>query len=100
MEKERASLPEDEIEVSTEYAVSSEYCRTHLIPGTIIELKERMRFCKSPKRLDGAAGWTRFVQIYNRSDRRQLHEVGLRQVGEGTLRTAFRPGSWPTSWLA
>ena len=49
-----------------------------------------MPFCKSPKRLVSTAGWTRFVHITNGNDRRQFRQVGLRQVGEAILRTAFK----------
>ena len=43
MEKERASLTEDEIEVSAEISAGiSGYCRTHLIPVTWTEIKEGM----------------------------------------------------------
>ena len=45
MEKERASLTEDEIEVSAEISAGiSGYCRTHLIPVMRIDINREMRF--------------------------------------------------------
>ena len=48
--------------------------------------KSRNAFLHVAKRLSGAAEWTRFVQIENRSDRKQLCTVGLCQIGEAILR--------------
>ena len=81
MEKERTSVTEDEIEISTGpvWTDFSGYCGTHLITVTRVRLKVVMRFCKSLKRLVGAAGWTRSVSIKNRRDRRQLRKAGLSQ---------------------
>ena len=47
-------------------------------PSYELEIKEGRRFCKSPKRLIGAAEWTRFVCFKRRTDRRYIREVGLR----------------------
>ena len=65
MQKERALLTEDEIEVSTESVRASAVTvgSIILIPVTRIEIKEAVHFWKSSKRLTGVAGWTRFARI-------------------------------------
>ena len=61
LEKERASLTEAEIEVSTEFVWSS--VDTQLILVARIEIKEGMLFCKLPKHLVSTSEWTCFVHV-------------------------------------
>lgn len=68
----------------------SRHCEIHPIPVTNIKIKVGMHLCKCLKRLVSVVGWTSFVHIKNWSDWRLLCKVGLRQVGEAILRTAFR----------
>ena len=65
VEKEMASLTEDEIGVCTEFLRGSAILWGTSDPSYKSKNNSRMLFCISPKRLVGAAGWSRSVHVQN-----------------------------------
>ena len=95
-----ASLTEGEAGVSTESLCVSE----DTDPSYKNEIKKRKKKKKEEKKGCASATCRRvwstrpggpavFIIIQNRSDRKQLREVGFRQVGEAILRTASQEGA-------
>ena len=88
VKKYRASLTENESEVSTESLWDQQklyYPSDPIYKGK----KSKDALLQIAERLVSAARWTHFTHIKNLIDWRLLHELGLHLIGEATLRTVL-----------